>query len=221
MCKHVAAVLYGIGARLDEDPNLFFTLRKADVTGLISKAVADQTDSLLKKAKKKSARVMDSADLSDVFGIDLADPAENDDHAVMPKRSAGGKTRGKASTGGSEPPHVITAGKSGTAPPVRKKPAERKKSVQGTTKTPPVGPRKNASSKKPQAGTAKTAGPPPPVSAVDRTLALIRKSKSGIGIPELIEKTGFDPRKIYNIVFRLKKMGKIRSVSHGIYIGVP
>ena len=28
MCKHVAAVLYGIGARLDQDPGLFFRLEK-------------------------------------------------------------------------------------------------------------------------------------------------------------------------------------------------
>ena len=38
MCKHVAAVLYGIGARLDEQPELLFTLRKVDEKDLIAKA---------------------------------------------------------------------------------------------------------------------------------------------------------------------------------------
>jgi uncharacterized Zn finger protein len=38
MCKHVAAVLYGIGARLDEQPDLLFALRKVDQQDLISQA---------------------------------------------------------------------------------------------------------------------------------------------------------------------------------------
>ena len=38
MCKHVAAVLYGIGARLDEQPELLFKLRKVDEKDLIAKA---------------------------------------------------------------------------------------------------------------------------------------------------------------------------------------
>ena len=38
MCKHVAAVLYGVGARLDEQPELIFTLRKVDANDLIAKA---------------------------------------------------------------------------------------------------------------------------------------------------------------------------------------
>ena len=41
MCKHVAAVLYGIGARLDHQPELLFTLRKVDQQDLIAKAGSD------------------------------------------------------------------------------------------------------------------------------------------------------------------------------------
>ena len=52
-------------------------------------------------------------------------------------------------------------------------------------------------------------------SAVARVEALIRKSRKGIGIPELMEKTGFDRKKINNIVFRLKMKTKIRSVLPG------
>ncbi|MBW2185640.1 MAG: hypothetical protein JRG71_04305, partial [Deltaproteobacteria bacterium] len=48
MCKHIAAVLYGVGVRLDEDPALFFTLRQVDVQDLISQAVHDKTASILK-----------------------------------------------------------------------------------------------------------------------------------------------------------------------------
>lgn len=71
MCKHVAAALYGVGARFDEDPCLFFKLRGVDTEDLIAKAVNDTTDKLLAKTKNKSAKVIDGADLSDIFGIDM------------------------------------------------------------------------------------------------------------------------------------------------------
>jgi len=71
MCKHVAAALYGIGARFDEDPSLFFKLRGVDTENLIAKAVKDKTGKLLAKTKKKSAKVIDDADLSGIFGIDM------------------------------------------------------------------------------------------------------------------------------------------------------
>ncbi len=75
MCKHVAATLYGIGARLDRDPELFFKLRQVKMKDLVSGAVEGKTRELLKKAGKKSARVIADSDLSDVFGIDMESPA--------------------------------------------------------------------------------------------------------------------------------------------------
>lgn len=71
MCKHVAAALYGVGARFDEDPSLFFTLRGVDTRELIARAVKDKTGELLEKTKKKSARVIDDGDLGSIFGIDM------------------------------------------------------------------------------------------------------------------------------------------------------
>lgn len=71
MCKHVAAALYGIGARLDEDPRLFFTMRQADTGELVAQAVQDKTGELLARANSKSSRVLDDADISGLFGIDL------------------------------------------------------------------------------------------------------------------------------------------------------
>jgi uncharacterized Zn finger protein len=71
MCKHVAAVLYGIGTRLDEDPGLFFVLRQMKMDDLIIQAVQDKSERLLKQAKKKTARVIDDADLGEVFGIEM------------------------------------------------------------------------------------------------------------------------------------------------------
>lgn len=81
MCKHVAATLYGIGTRLDEDPSLFFVLRKLNMEDLITQAVRDKSARLLKQAKKKTSRVIDDADLGDVFGIELGAAAvENEGH---------------------------------------------------------------------------------------------------------------------------------------------
>lgn len=82
MCKHVAAALYGIGARLDEDPLLFFTMRQANTEELVAQAVQEKTGELLARADTKSSRVIDNADLSGLFGIDLE---------VKPDFSAGGK----------------------------------------------------------------------------------------------------------------------------------
>jgi len=69
MCKHVAAVLYGIGARFDEDPLLFFTLRGIDFEVLITKSIAQKMQNLLENADKKSDRVIEDADVFDLFGI--------------------------------------------------------------------------------------------------------------------------------------------------------
>jgi uncharacterized Zn finger protein len=71
MCKHVAAALYGVSARLDTEPGLFFTLRKVKIEDLVSETVQSKSRELLKKAKKKSSRVMEDSDLSAIFGIQL------------------------------------------------------------------------------------------------------------------------------------------------------
>ena len=72
MCKHVAAVLYGIGARLDRQPELLFTLRKVDQQDLIATAGSD----LSTKGKRPAGtKVLASDDLSKMFGIEMAPAA--------------------------------------------------------------------------------------------------------------------------------------------------
>jgi uncharacterized Zn finger protein len=71
MCKHVAAALYGVGARFDEDPSLFFTLRGIALDDMITQTVADTTQTLLRKAERQRANVLEDVDLGDVFGIQL------------------------------------------------------------------------------------------------------------------------------------------------------
>ena len=86
MCKHVAAVLYGIGARLDDQPELLFTLRKVDQQDLIAKAGADLSHG---GRRPISARVLADDDLAGMFGIEMApepEPAAKVEPA--PKRAA-------------------------------------------------------------------------------------------------------------------------------------
>jgi uncharacterized Zn finger protein len=72
MCKHVAAVLYGIGARLDKEPELLFRLRGVDETELVAAA-----GSAIPFAgpQPASAKILEGEDLAGVFGIDLASAA--------------------------------------------------------------------------------------------------------------------------------------------------
>ncbi len=70
MCKHVAAVMYGIGARLDQEPHLLFTLRAVDENELIAKAGKAVH---LAGTMPATARVIVDDDLSALFGIDVGD----------------------------------------------------------------------------------------------------------------------------------------------------
>lgn len=72
MCKHVAALLYGVGARLDEDPTLFFTLRQVNIDDLITLTLIETTVDMLSKSEVKSHRSLEDDDLSALFGIDVA-----------------------------------------------------------------------------------------------------------------------------------------------------
>ena len=90
MCKHVAAVLYGIGARLDEQPDLLFALRKVDQQDLIARA----GKGLARNEKgPKAGKVLDDSDLSEMFGIEMAEPAHAG--AGKPRRSATGRPKGR------------------------------------------------------------------------------------------------------------------------------
>ena len=72
MCKHIAAVMYGVGKRLDDQPELLFGLRGVDAKDLVARAGAG-----LKAPAKgsKSAKVLDDAALADVFGLEMDEGA--------------------------------------------------------------------------------------------------------------------------------------------------
>ena len=89
MCKHVAAVFYGVGARLDQQPELLFTLRKVDAKELVARASVGMA---LPKPARGSGKVLDSAKIAGIFGIEMADISAA---AVNKKPSPGKKPAAK------------------------------------------------------------------------------------------------------------------------------
>src|SRR6266478_5006717 len=68
MCKHIAAVLYGVGARLDESPELLFRLRAVDETELLSDLGSALPDTW---TKRDTAQTLVGDDLAALFGLDM------------------------------------------------------------------------------------------------------------------------------------------------------
>ena len=94
MCKHLAATLYGVGSRLDHQPELLFLLRSVDSADLISQA----TDaSLLKSASTADgAPDFDDNDLSGIFGIEIdATPSPATPRKPKANKTAKKKTAAK------------------------------------------------------------------------------------------------------------------------------
>lgn len=71
MCKHVAAVLYGVGARLDQKPMLFFQLRDVDSAVLIKQSMESKVNQMLENVGNKSHRQIDDGQVLDIFGISM------------------------------------------------------------------------------------------------------------------------------------------------------
>ena len=61
---------------------------------------------------------------------------------------------------------------------------------------------------------------PVQITATDQVLKIINASKKGVNTATLMKKTGFDQKKVRNIVFRTMKQGKITRLDKGIYVGV-
>jgi uncharacterized Zn finger protein len=102
MCKHVAAVLYGVGARLDIKPELLFMLRKVDHEALISAELDMQTATTGQGKRRRLA----NQDLSNMFGIEIegiTPPAKK--RKTPPRKTARrantGKSTSKNTTSGS------------------------------------------------------------------------------------------------------------------------
>jgi len=91
LCKHIAAVLYGVGAQLDDSPELLFTLRKVDHLELIGQAVS--AESLDRALTGETGETLESSDLGEMFGIELESSAAAPAFAHRPPKR---KQRGSA-----------------------------------------------------------------------------------------------------------------------------
>ena len=160
MCKHVAAVLYGVGARLDQQPELLFRLRRVDAKDLVSQAGAG-----LPKSKKGPAagKVLNTSLLADVFGIEMDEPSAP---TASPKKKPASakasakkapKTASEAAAGVKKKPRVTPKAAIPKKPAVAKSPAKE-----------PIRPRQSTSSKLP---TGKT-------QAVDKTSIKTKPAKA-------------------------------------------
>ena len=132
MCKHVAAVLYGVGARLDQKPELLFSLRRVDAKDLVKQAGVGLPKS---KTGTAAAKVLDDAMLADVFGIEMDEVVEPE-KAALPRKTPTAvkvvaKKASKKSPGTASVERKASAKK--VAPPkkpVAKKPSAKKATIQ-------------------------------------------------------------------------------------------
>jgi uncharacterized Zn finger protein len=146
MCKHLAAVLYGVGSKLDHSPELLFTLRGVDQLELFSESAQSLGTNLTAAGE---APTLDGSDLADVFGIELEPVAPlNKPKApatrprltpaapVVPKKSAkpGGRPTATDQSGGKRGRRAAKIAKSGLSSPTRKNPAAKKKLSTKTAK---------------------------------------------------------------------------------------
>ncbi len=182
MCKHVAATLYGIGARLDEDPGLFFKLRKAKMKDLVTGAVKAGARKMLKKAKRKTGRVIADSDLAGVFGIDMEGPVDSN------------KKKMKAAK-------KITISKKPS------KDATKKIMIRSAAGKPG----KKTTIKK--GVPAKKVKPP-----FDTVVEIVRRSRKGVTLAQIKEKTGFDAKQIRIFINRAKRQSRVKSRNRGVYV---
>jgi uncharacterized Zn finger protein len=100
LCKHLAAVLYGIGARLDHAPELLFTLRGVEVAALA--AEAGKVGALAGKAAGGAGLARE--ELADVFGIELEGGPGASPPQVTARARGAAKPRPRRGKAGAEPP---------------------------------------------------------------------------------------------------------------------
>jgi len=113
MCKHVAAVLYGIGARLDEQPELLFRLRSVDEQELLARL-----DTATLVSAPAAGKILADDDMSALFGLDMADAEPPAASPPVAKKKAGRPAK----------PDKAKAAKPDPAPPPAK-PARARKQV--------------------------------------------------------------------------------------------
>ncbi|CAK8713295.1 SWIM-type domain-containing protein [Candidatus Electrothrix aarhusensis] len=228
MCKHVAASLYGVGARLDEDPALFFTLRQVNMADLITQAVRDKTASILKGDTKGKGNVIADDQLEDLFGISM--DAFDSGPAVKKAAKKPAPAKKKSAVAGKK---QAPAAKKPRKKAAEKKVSETPESVMAATdeifqkevsqkKLKEVGIKKRSQKRQQQKESKQTGkkgkeelqGHPTVTALVAHHL---ENSADGLTTKDLEEKTGLPARKLYGALGYLKKQGKAWNPAWGVY----
>ena len=231
MCKHVAAVLYGIGARLDEDPSLFFVLRKVNLDDLIAKTVDDAAVKYIRQAEESTPPMVAEEDLGAVFGIDMD---------TMPDFE-------KAASEASPEPTAQKMRPAKKANPSKRRIAKKPAAVDDKTLILDLIKRekngigatdlhtrsgidivkirnilfqayyKGTSEKSHGGFTWPNRNQLPQGDRGKVVLNVIEAAPEGIRPPQVAEATGLSPAAVRPVIARLMKTGKIRRISRGLY----
>jgi uncharacterized Zn finger protein len=214
MCKHVAATLYGIGTRLDDDAGLFFKLRKVRIDDLIQQTLKDQSYKLLEKAGKIDSGKIAESDLSGMFGIDMEEAMDLDLPEAANKVSGDGKTSRIATK---QSKAKTAKRKSAIKTPAKKKASQLSPETSKSKK------RVKPAAIKAQPRMTTDKSPVKKKSAVfsdsAQVLKIIKRSRKGIDVATLVQKTAYDEKKIRNIIYKAHKDGIITRAGRGIYLG--
>lgn len=182
MCKHVAAVLYGVGSRLDDRPELLFLLRDVDAQELISAEMTMPDD-------VETADVLDDDQLGDIFGIEL-DAAAEEQPVAKPEPTK--RRRAKKRTIPAKPrrkPRPTTRrqsrpddGQPAVSAKAKRKTAKRKKPAQTTTRS--------------LASTKASASDPPRVRPTGKSVARLRK-QLGLSVAQFARQLNVSAASVY------------------------
>ncbi len=222
MCKHVAATLYGIGARLDEDPALFFELRRVKMEDLVSEAMTETTEQLLERADRKKEGVIDDADLGDVFGIvmeDAPDFARQEVAPPTPHKKLPAAARNPQRTGAAEARAQILEliDRSPEGIDARRIREETGIDITRIRNTIAAAHQKGLIERVSRGVYRKAA---PRLTRAQETafvLSFINDSRTGSTVPEIIKNTGLPASRVRYIVSRAFANGEIRRISRGRY----
>ena len=214
MCKHVAAALYGVGHRLDHQPDLLFLLRDVDATELIA------TEIVLPGREVTSDVLADEA-LSDIFGIDL--DTEDDTFTVpkVPKKKAAKPKQSTRPKSESSPKQLSVP--TGTRP---KKVTTKRPGARAAKKTasPSRRAKLSVTSIVTARGTSRVATPKPSRFRVTCALIVRLRRKHNLSVAEFARQLGVSTSTVYRWEFtsgNLNPQNRVREALQALHEWAP
>jgi uncharacterized Zn finger protein len=210
MCKHVAAALYGVGSRLDEDAAWFFTLRGIPIDDIITQTVAETTQALLDKSQRQRAHILDNVDLGEVFGIEL-DGAETPVPHLPPVSTL--KDTPKQTTPSNSASSAQKRGARGKKQAVSGRDKRKPQSVSAFN--PAASSAAVNQRRKPRRATA--TAQTPPGTMLDALVKAVGRARAGKSVDQLQNQLGWTKVQIRNALYRASARGLLETVRPGRY----